>query len=144
MSRRSSAVSAAIAALLLSSGFAARAKTPEERQEQRGERRERRRQNQHPERVDARRDRAEQRRERRRQRVDALRARFGSALRQPAIRAELELHARRKAKLNALRAVAEREGKQALLPRIDALVKKEQARHQRRMAALTADAGSGR
>jgi hypothetical protein len=143
MSRRSSAISAAIAALLLSTGFAARAKSPEEHREQRGERRDRRRQQQ-PDRAEARQQRAEQRRERRKQRVEALRARFGAALKHPAIRAELELHARRRAKLNALRAVAEREGKQGLLPRIDALAKKEQTRHARRMAALAAEPGSGR
>jgi hypothetical protein len=137
MSPRAVAIAAVIAVIFLSDGFAAHAKAPDERQEQRGERR--RQQG-----SEARQERTEhQRRDRRRHRIKALRARFGAALKKPALRAELELHARRKAKLNALRAVAEREGKRALLPRIEALEKKEQARHEQRLAALAGDAGSG-
>jgi|SoiMethySBSTD1v2_1073268.scaffolds.fasta_scaffold02412_6 hypothetical protein len=127
----------AIAALVASAVPAASARAPDAGREQRRQEREDRRN----ERAEARKERAEQRRERRRQRLAALSARFGAALRQPAVRAELELHARRTAKLKALHAVAEREGKVTLLPRIDRLTQKEQARHERRMAALSADAG---
>ena len=112
------AFATALTVLELSSVPIAGARAPDEPKAQRDERRERRRERD-PQRAEARRERAEQRRERRRERLTALRARFGAVLRQPAVRAELELHARRQAKLTALRAVAEREGKVHLLPRID-------------------------
>ncbi len=136
MNRRRLVIATAMAAVLASAVPSANAAPDAGRDHHRQDREERRN-----ERAEARKERAEQRRERRRQRLAALSARFGAALRQPAVRAELELHARRTAKLKALRAVAEREGKVELLPRIDRLTQKEQARHDRRMAALSADAG---
>jgi hypothetical protein len=112
----------------------------EERQKRREERREQRkdRAEDRKDRAEDRKDRAEHRRERRRQRAEELRARYGRLLAEPAVQAELKIHARRMARLHQLRRVAEKEGKTALLPRIDKLIEKERARHQRHMDALNA------
>jgi hypothetical protein len=135
-----------VAALLLSSGLSPaqpgaagkdayqrkdRAGERRQQREDRGEQRERRN-----ERAEDRKDRAESRRERRRERARELRALYGGLLANQAVLVELRIHARRMAKLRALRRVAEREGKTALLPRIDKLIEKEQARHRRHMDAL--------
>jgi hypothetical protein len=109
----------------------------EQRRERREERREQRK-DRAEERAEDRKERVEARRERRRERAEELRARYGRALGEPAVVAELRVHARRMARLHTLRRVAEKEGKTALLPRIDKLIEKERARHQRHMDALKA------
>jgi hypothetical protein len=116
----------------------------DERRQRREERREQRKEraDDRKERADGRKEdkkeRFEARRERRRQRAEELRSRYGRLLAEPAVAAELRVHARRMARLNTLRRVAEKEGKTALLPRIDKLIEKERARHQRHMDALKA------
>jgi hypothetical protein len=115
----------------------ARREKAEERRERREERRKERNERA-DEKAEDRKERAQARRERRRQRAEELRARYGRALSEPAVMAELRVHARRMARLNTLRRIAEREGKTALVPRIDKLIEKERARHQRHMDALKA------
>lgn len=109
----------------------------DERRQKREERKERQK-----DRAEDRKERAEARHERRRERARQLRARYGHLLAEPAVLAELKLHSRRMARLHALSRVAEKEGKTTLLPRIEKLIQKEQARHQRHMDALNAR-GSG-
>jgi hypothetical protein len=131
-----------------------RADAREQRREDRRERREDRRDKRdesREQRNEERKGDAADRRDRRHERLAKLRARWGALLRHPAVLAELRLHGRRMARLQTLRRIAEREGKTALLPRIDKLVEKEQARHERHMAGLksrgsaapTASASSG-
>ena len=103
----------------------------DERQKRRDERKERRN-----ERAEDKKERADSRRERRRERMEELRARYGRLIAEPAVAAELRVHARRMARLNTMRRLAEKEGKTALIPRIDKLIAKERARHQRHMDAL--------
>jgi hypothetical protein len=107
----------------------------EERRERRDERRKERAE-ERKERAEDRKDRAERQRERHRERAEELRARYGRLLGEPAVQVELRLHARRMARLQTLRRVAEKEGKTALLPRIDKLIEKERTRHQRHMEVL--------
>jgi hypothetical protein len=114
-----------------------RRENSDERRQRREERREQRKERA-DDRKEGRKDRVETRRERRRERAEELRARYGRLLAEPAVAAELRVHARRMARLHTARRVAEKEGKAALLPRIDKLIEKERARHQRRMDALKA------
>ncbi|MRG97283.1 hypothetical protein [Polyangium spumosum] len=65
-----------------------------------------------------------------------LRAKWGETLKRPEARAELQVHARRMARLAQARKVAEADGKKELVARIDKLVEKEKARHQRVMDRL--------
>jgi len=78
--------------------------------------------------------------ERRREHRLALRTRFGSAVAEPTVRAELALHARRTARLKRLQFVAatERAGKKRseLLARVERLRTKENARHDETMRRL--------
>lgn len=82
-----------------------------------------------PKAPDAKKDRAE----RRRRAISYSRARWGALLRQPAAQAELRLHARRIARIDAMESVARAAGKEALLPRIATLRSKETARFEKRM-----------
>jgi hypothetical protein len=107
----------------------------EERREQRKERADDRKERADGGSKEDKKERFEARRERRRQRAEELRARYGRLLAEPAVAAELRVHARRMARLHTLRKVAEKEGKTALLPRIDKLIEKERTRHQRHMDA---------
>jgi hypothetical protein len=71
--------------------------------------------------------------DRRRKAISYARARWGALLRQPAAQAELRLHARRIARIDAMETVAKSSGKDALLPRIAQLRTKETARFEQRM-----------
>ena len=71
-----------------------------------------------------------------------LREKWGDTLKRPEARAELKVHARRMARLAQARKVAETDGKKELVARIDKLVEKEKARHQRAMDRLK-DKGPG-
>jgi len=70
-----------------------------------------------------------------------------SALREPEVMAEFRVYARRMAFLNRAKVVAttdlEEPKRSTTLTRIDALMNAEQARHERRVAALRAKAGPG-
>ncbi|MDI1437533.1 hypothetical protein [Polyangium sorediatum] len=72
-----------------------------------------------------------------------LREKWGDVLKQPDARAELKVHARRAARLAQARKVADADGKEALVARIDKLVEKENARHQRVMDRLKEKAPGG-
>jgi hypothetical protein len=71
--------------------------------------------------------------DRRRRAISYARARWGALLRQPAAQAELRLHARRIAHIDAMESVAKTAGKDALLPRIAKLRTKETERFEQRM-----------
>jgi len=78
----------------------------------------------------------EKRAERRHAHIEELRRRWGDSLAQPAVRAELKTHARRIARLNHMRRLAEEANKPKLVERIDKLIEKEQARHTKHMETL--------
>lgn len=82
-----------------------------------------------PKTTDAKKDRAD----RRRKAISYARARWGAVLRQPAAQAELRLHARFVARIDAMETVARTSGKEALLPRIAKLRTKETERFEKRM-----------
>lgn len=83
-----------------------------------------------------------QRRERRREHRAELRQKWGDALlRHPAVRAELRTHAWRLARLHRVRQLADAAGKKAVVERVDALIAKEQARHDKHMATLKSKGG---
>jgi len=68
--------------------------------------------------------------------VALIRARYGVLLRDPAVLAELRLHARRVARLDAMERVATSAGKAALLTRIADLRQREDARLEKRITFL--------
>ncbi len=71
-----------------------------------------------------------------------LRQRFGARLlRRPEVKAELELHARRSAKLSRMADLAKEAGRQELLTRVAELERREAARHEKIMQAFQADGG---
>ncbi|HVK64683.1 MAG TPA: hypothetical protein VM694_09420 [Polyangium sp.] len=84
----------------------------------------------------------EDRKAKREARRKELREKWGDVVKQPDARAELTVHARRVARLAQARKVAETDGKKELVTRIDKLVEKENARHQRVMDRLK-EKGSG-
>lgn len=90
----------------------------------------------------------ESRKERRQQHQLALKERWGASLAAPPVRAELERHERRMAKLNRLSLLAETErqgaAKDKLVQRIDQLTARENERHERKMTDLESTAGSPR
>ena len=115
----------------------------EEHREEAKEKREQRRDAAKEEREEGREtaeQRSEKRKQRRRAHVEELRSRWGDSLAQPAVRAELKVHARRIARLNQLRKLAEQEHKDKLIERIDKLIEKENARHQKHMDTLKSHA----
>jgi hypothetical protein len=81
------------------------------------------------------------REERRKEKRAELKTKFGDILGKPAVKAELRLHAMRLAKLHRMERLAKAKGKDELDKRVDALIAKENARHDKRMADLKANAG---
>jgi hypothetical protein len=86
--------------------------------------------------------------ERRAAKVSNMRTRFGPMLKTPEVQAALKLNAERMARLHRMQALAEDNGKNDLLDRIFALMKREQQRHMRAMSQLggakRSTGGSGR
>ncbi len=78
----------------------------------------------------------EDRKARREAKRKELREKWGDVTKRPEARAELKVHARRMARLTQARKVAETDGKKELVARIDKLLEKEKARHQRAMDRL--------
>jgi hypothetical protein len=77
--------------------------------------------------------------ERRKKHQAELKERWGAALAMPAVREELQHHARRSARLNRALLLAETEltkDKDKVIDRIQKLIEKEQARHERAMERL--------
>lgn len=72
--------------------------------------------------------------QRREAKVSSMRTRWGPALKDPALQAELRLNAERMAKLHRMQALAEDNGKNEVLDRVFALMKREQQRHMRAMS----------
>jgi hypothetical protein len=106
----------------------AREEAREDRKEAREEARE--------DRKEAREDRKERiedlrqtRAERRKEHLKKWREKWGDLANRPNVKAEMKVHARRMARLNHMRRVAERSAKTELVARIDKLIEREQARH---------------
>ncbi|HLM75915.1 MAG TPA: hypothetical protein VK459_24585, partial [Polyangiaceae bacterium] len=106
----------------------AREEAREDRKEAREEARE--------DRKEAREDRKERiedlrqtRTERRKEHLKKWREKWGDLANRPNVKAEVKVHARRMARLNHMRRVADGAGKTELVARIDKLIAREQARH---------------
>lgn len=80
----------------------------------------------------------------RQEQIAKLRAEYGAGtLNHPGAKMELGMHNRRVARLERMKTVAEEQKKPMLIARIDALIKKEDARHQKRMEQIrSGDAGA--
>lgn len=65
-----------------------------------------------------------------------LKSRWGDLSRRPEVRAELRRHAWTMARLNRLRLLSAAEDRPDLVSRVEALIAKENARHERRMQEL--------
>jgi hypothetical protein len=90
------------------------------------------------------REKHKQGREARRQaKVAGMRSRMGEFLRSPQVQEELRVHSEHMARLHRMQALAEDNGKDALLDRIFGLMKREQERHMKVMTQLRAQTGSG-
>jgi uncharacterized coiled-coil DUF342 family protein len=85
----------------------------------------------------------EDQKQRQKARRKELREKWGDATKRPEVRAELKVHARRIARLERARKVADTAGKKELVARIDKLLEKERARHQRAMDRLKESAPGG-
>jgi hypothetical protein len=83
----------------------------------------------------------ESRAERRKAHQAELKAKYGDIVDKPAVRAELRLHGQRTARLHRLERIATAKGKDDDVKRVQALVAKENARHDKRMEELKAHAG---
>jgi len=81
-------------------------------------------------------DRKELRRELKQARRKELREKWGNLTKMPEAQAELKVHARRIARLERARKVADEAGKKEVVARIDKLLEKERARHQKAMEKL--------
>ena len=122
----------------------------EDRQEKREDQKEKRedQQEKREDRQEKREDRREtiedlrkNRQERRQEHIKQLKERWGDALGRPAVKAELKVHARRMARLNRARRLAESAGKTDAVAKADKLIEREQARHQAAMAKFKAEGG---
>ena len=80
----------------------------------------------------------------RQEQITKIRAQYGAeTLKHPGAKMELGVHNRRLARLERMKTVAQEQKKPKLVERIDALIKKENARHQMRMEQLrSGDAGA--
>ena len=67
--------------------------------------------------------------ERRKEHLKKWREKWGDLANRPNVKAEVKVHARRMARLNHMRRVADGAGKTELVARIDKLIAREQARH---------------
>lgn len=81
------------------------------------------------------------RQERRREHVKEVRERWGAIVNNAPVRAELKVHARRVARLNHARKVADEAGKTELVAKIDKLLDREAARHQAAMDKFKSEGG---
>jgi len=88
---------------------------------------------------DLRKDRRElraDRKEKRKERLKEIKAKWGDLVKRPDAQAELEVHARRIARLERAKTIATEDKKTVLVGKIDKLIEKEKARHQRTMDRL--------
>ncbi len=109
----------------------------EEKKEKREERREDRqdkREDRREDRQEGREERREKRQERRKDRRKELKDKWGDLVKRPEVRNELGKHARRMARLNRLLVVADEANKPDAKKKIEELIAKEKARHEKRMA----------
>ncbi len=69
-------------------------------------------------------------------RREAIKKQWGDPLAQPPMQNELRMHAWRLARLDAIKRIAADEGNTDQVARCDALIERENARHEKRMEAL--------
>lgn len=81
------------------------------------------------------------RQERRKSHVKEIKDRWGDAANKPNGRAEIKVHARRLARLNRMKSVAEGAGKTEVAARVDKLIARENVRHQAAMDKLKTEGG---
>jgi len=81
----------------------------------------------------------EKRKDRRDEVKAKLKEKYGDELKVPAARAELKVHARRVARLERIIFLAQATEKKAVEDKANALLKKENERHDKRMTALAAE-----
>lgn len=81
------------------------------------------------------------RKERRAARLAEIRHHWGAIVAEPAVRAELKVHAWRMARLDRIRELADAEGKKDIVARVDKLITKENARHEKHMGVLKSAGG---
>lgn len=77
-----------------------------------------------------------ERRQRKLKRIKHLKRKYGKQLGQPPVRQELRLHAKRMARLNRMKTLAQANEKTELVERIDKMIEKENERHESKMQAL--------
>lgn len=80
--------------------------------------------------------------ERRKERREEIKAKYGAITDKPAVKSELKVHAWRMARLNRMRTIAKAQDKTAVVERIDKLLEKEKARHQKHMDTLKEKGGA--
>jgi hypothetical protein len=76
------------------------------------------------------------RKERRAARLAKIKQKWGGLVTHPAVRAELKVHAWRMARLDRVRELAAAEDKTDVVARVDKLIAKEEARHDKHMGVL--------
>ena len=80
----------------------------------------------------------DKRKERRQARREEIKEKLGDDIKRPVVKAELKVHARRMARLNRIRVLAKADGKDELVKRVDTLIAKEKARHDKHIETLKA------
>ncbi len=80
--------------------------------------------------------------EKRKAHLAELRQKWGGFFKAPAFREEMRLHHHRMAKLRQVERIAKAEKKDGLVKRVDTLVTKEKARHQKVLDAMKSDGGA--
>ncbi len=84
----------------------------------------------------------ETRKQRRAAHLAKIKQKWGDAVDRPAVRSELKVHAWRMARLNRIRELATAEDKKDVVARVDKLIEKEQARHDKHMDVLKKQEGA--
>jgi hypothetical protein len=79
------------------------------------------------------------RQERRKDRVKEIRQRWGDLADKPVAKAEAKVHARRMARLNHMRRLADKAGKAELVARVDKVIEREKGRHQAAVDKIKAE-----
>jgi hypothetical protein len=120
-----------------------KAEAREDRKELREDRKELR-----EDRKEAREDRKERiedlrqtRQERRKEHIKKWREKWGDLANRPNVKAEVKVHARRMARLNHARRLADAGGKTELVAKIDKLIERENTRHEAALAKFKAEGG---
>lgn len=130
---------ALVASAALAIDVAAQPRTPPERREDRKERREDRREKRRELRAEWKQEHekwVEKRKDRRADAVAKLKERWGTVLENAAAREEIRVHARRIARLERMKDLAQASGDTETVTAVDKLIADENARHDARMNAI--------